>query len=195
MSADHALLQPTTRPVETILERVSLSQWSTYLTKRQATPKRELPTPPKGPLTYLGSQLSAAPFRIYMDVPGRGMLYINDFPTTPSAEVREALMGFRVGDTAALGLSDVQRVQLLCHCTDLNTLSWNISTTRGHTLSVEQNPEGPIAPTQYWKTSLLYLPHLGDTPMLPPRGTHTYMHPPHLAPTPLQWIPKYQPKQ
>jgi hypothetical protein len=40
------------------------------------------------------------------------MLYTIDTPATPSAEVREALVGFRVGDTAALGLSDLERVQL-----------------------------------------------------------------------------------
>ncbi len=44
-------------------------------------------------------------------------------PSTPSAEVRGALMGFRVGDTAALGLSELQRVQLLGQCTDLNTIT------------------------------------------------------------------------
>jgi hypothetical protein len=72
-----------------------------------------------------------------MGAPGRAMLYTKDLPATPSAEVLEALMGFRVGDTAALGLSEAQRDQLLGQCTDLNTLTWTISTIRRHTLPAE----------------------------------------------------------
>jgi hypothetical protein len=90
-----------------------------------------------------------------MGVPRRGMLYINDLPATPSVEAREALMGFRVGETAAPGLSDAQRVQLLGQCTDLNTLTWNKSTICRHTLLAEQNHEGPPPPTQQWNASLL----------------------------------------
>ena len=33
-----------------------------------------------------------------------------------------------------------------------------------------------------------------DTPKLPPKGNHADMHPPHLSPTPLYWIPKYLPE-
>ena len=46
-----------------------------------------------------------------------------DTPSTPSAEVRETLMGFRIGDTAAPRLSELQRVPLLGKCTDLNTMA------------------------------------------------------------------------
>jgi len=51
------------------------------------------------------------------------MLYAMNTPSTPSAEVREALMGFRIGVTAAPGLSELQRVQLLGQCTDVNTIT------------------------------------------------------------------------
>jgi hypothetical protein len=33
------------------------------------------------------------------------MLYVSNLPSSPSAEVREALMGFQVGDTEAPSLS------------------------------------------------------------------------------------------
>ena len=97
-------------------------------------------------------------------------------------------MGFRVGDTTGPSLSEAQRVQLLDQCTDLNTLTWAISTIRRHTLQAEHDPHCHSAPTQQWDTSLLYLPHMRDTPMLPSRGSH-------IAPTPLYWIPKYLPEQ
>jgi hypothetical protein len=146
--ADHACLQPTTRPVESLPERAGLSHWSTYPTQRPANSQGEQPTPPRGQLPYLGSQRNDAPFRIHKGIPCRGMLYTNDNPDTPPVEVREALMGFRVGDTTGHGLSEAQRVQLLGQCTDLNTLTWTISTIRRQTLLAEQDPHCPSAPTQ-----------------------------------------------
>jgi hypothetical protein len=95
LSTIHARLQHTTRPVESALERVGLFQWTTRPSRWPTTGQGELPAPPKDPLPYMGSQLNAAPFRIYKEIPGRGMLYTDNNPTSPSAEVREALMGFR----------------------------------------------------------------------------------------------------
>jgi hypothetical protein len=46
LSAAYAFLKPIIRPVETILKRVGLTQWSTYSTKRPAIPNREQPIPP-----------------------------------------------------------------------------------------------------------------------------------------------------
>ncbi len=126
-----------------------------------------------------------------MGVSGRGMLYTKDNSTTESAVVREAVMGFRVRDTAAYGLSEAQRVQMLGQCTDLDVLTWITSTIRKHTLPLEHDPQGPSTPTQQWNTFVLDLPHLGDTPMPLPRGTPADTLPPHLAPSPLQWTPKY----
>jgi hypothetical protein len=54
-----------------------------------------------------------APFRVHNGILGRGMLYASETPSTPSVEVRKALMEFRIGDTAAPKLSALQRVQLL----------------------------------------------------------------------------------
>ena len=41
----------------------------------------------------------------YNSCTGKGMLYVSNLPSSPSAEVREALMGFQVGDTEAPSLS------------------------------------------------------------------------------------------
>ena len=81
--------------------------WSTYYTHQPQASQGAQLTPPWGPLPYLGTHPNTTPFRVRNGIPSRGMLYAMDTPATPSAEVREALMGFRVGDTAALGLSEL----------------------------------------------------------------------------------------
>ena len=127
------------------------------------------------------------------------MLYVMDSPAPPSAEVREALynMGFRVGDTAAPCLSELHRVQLLSQCTDLNTLTWTISTIRTHTLPTEHDPKCTPSPTHQRGgfTSSLALPGVMVIPFLPRGGAFTLPSAPLLAPTPLMWTPKYQPEQ
>ncbi len=50
LSADHSLLQQPARPVESVLERAGLAQWSTHPTQRATTSNGEQPTPPKRPL-------------------------------------------------------------------------------------------------------------------------------------------------
>ena len=97
--------------------------WSTHPSHQPGDSQRAQPTPSRGPLPYMGTQPNTAPFRIHNGIPGRGILYAMDTPATPSAEVREAFMGFRVGDTAAPCLSELRRVQLLGQCTDLNTIT------------------------------------------------------------------------
>jgi hypothetical protein len=49
----------------------------------------------------MGTHLDTAPFRVHKGIPGKGMLYVSDTPSTSSAEVREASMGFHIGDTEA----------------------------------------------------------------------------------------------
>ena len=56
----------------------------------------------------MGTRMHTAPFRIHNGIPGTEMLYAMGTPSTPSAEVNHALMGFCTGDTAALGLPDLQ---------------------------------------------------------------------------------------
>jgi len=125
------------------------------------------------------------------------MLYAMDTPATPSAEVREALMGFRVGDIAALGLSELQRVQLLGQCTNLDTITWTISTICTHMLPAEHAPRCTPSPTHGSGgfMSFLALPGVMDIPFIPPRGSFTLPSAPLLPPTPFMWTPKYQPKQ
>ena len=120
------------------------------------------------------------------------MLYAMDTPATPSPEIRETLMGFRVGDTAAPYLYELQRVQLLGQCTDLNTITCTISTIRTHTLPAEYDPMYTPSPTHGngGFASSLALPGVMDIPFLPHGGVFTLPSAPLPAPTPLMWTPK-----
>jgi len=132
LEAKHAHLLPPTRPVDAALETAGLSMWSTHPALRPGNPHQAHHTPTREPLPYLGTHPDTVPFRVHKGIPGRGMLYVSDTSFSPSAEVREALMGVHIGDTAAPGLSALQRVQLLGQCTDLNTLAWTLSIIRSH---------------------------------------------------------------
>jgi hypothetical protein len=97
------------------------------------------------------------------------MLYALDTPSTLSVEVREVLKGFRVRDTAALGLSELYRVQLLGKCTDFDAITWIISTIRTHTFFEEHEPQCTPSPVhrigEY--TSCIALPRMRSIPFLP----------------------------
>ena len=106
-------------------------------------------------------------------------------------------MGFRVGYFAARGLSKLQRDQVLGQCTDLNTITWTISTIRTHTSFAEHDPRCTPSPTQQFGgyTSCLALPGMRDIPFPPLRWAFTLPSAPPPSPTPLPWTPKYQPEQ
>ena len=70
----------------------------------------------------LGIEPNSIHVQIHCGSTGRKMLYEANRPASPTAEVREALMVFREGDTRAPGLSQNQRVHLLGQCTDLNAI-------------------------------------------------------------------------
>ena len=176
------------------METTRLSNWSTYPPHQPEAPHGAQLTPPWGPLPHLGTHPNTSPFRVHNGIPGRGMLYTMDTPTTPSADVMEALMGFRVGDTPAPGLSESQRVQFLGQCADLDIMTWTISTIRMLTLHVERDPQCTPSLTHWNGTSCLDLPSLMDTPSLPPIRALTLPSAPPLAPTPLPFTPKYHPK-
>jgi len=131
------------------------------------------PPPPRGPLPYMGTHPNTSPFQVHNSISGRGMLYTMDTHTPPSTDVREALMGFRVEDTAVPGLSESQRVQLVGQFIDLNTMTWTISKIRSLTLPVERGPRGTPSPTYSIGTSCLASPCDGHA--IPPayRGSHT----------------------
>jgi len=99
-----ARLQLLIIPVDAALATTWLSMWSTHPSPQQGNTQRAQSTPLRGPLPYVGTHPGTAPFRVHNGILGRGMIYALDTPSTPTAEVREALMGFRVGDTAAPGL-------------------------------------------------------------------------------------------
>jgi hypothetical protein len=115
------------------------------------------------------------------------MIYDTDTPATPSAEIKEALVGFRVGDTAALGLSKLHKVQLLGKSTDLDTITSNVFTICTHILLEEHDPKGTPYPTHRsgGYTSYLDLPGMLDTPFLPLGGVLKLPSAPFPAPTPL----------
>jgi hypothetical protein len=83
--------------------------------------------PPRAPFLHLGTHPDSSPFWVHNELSGKDMLYNSNFPSSPSAEVREALMGFCIGDADALVLSTAQRVHLLGQSPDLNSFSWLIA--------------------------------------------------------------------
>ena len=121
LAAVHARIRPPTGRVEKALEDAGLSNWSTYPIHRPTISQDEHHTPPREPLPYLAARQDITPFRIHNGIPCHGILYYKDTPATPCAEIRESLMGFQIGDTAAPGLAE--RVQLLGQCRDLNTMT------------------------------------------------------------------------
>jgi hypothetical protein len=111
LSAEHALLLPPTRPVDAALETAELSMRITHPSPKSGVHTKHNPLPSGSrSIPYLGAHPDTPPCWVYNGNPGRGMLYVSNTPSTPSAEVMETLMGFRIGDTAASGLSALQRV-------------------------------------------------------------------------------------
>ena len=69
-------------------------------------------------------------FRFTRGKPAPGLLiYQGTSLRKPPADVREALMGFELGDTAAPTLCEEQRRHLLGQCIYINLLTWLIRTT------------------------------------------------------------------
>ena len=140
LEAEHARLVNPTRPVETALEAVGLSDLSTRPTPptvRGLSLSEDIP--PREPLPHMGTHPDTSRFRVHNEIPGNKVLYDSDLPSAPSPEVREALMGFRVGETDVPGLSIAQRVRLLYRCTYLNSISWAITTIRAHDPSLDSD--------------------------------------------------------
>ena len=133
LEAEHAQLVKPIIPVEAALEAVGLSTWSTHpppstdmgLSLNEGLALRES-------LSHLGTHPNTSPFQIQNGIPCNGVLYDSNFLSTPSLEVREALMGFKVGETDIPGLPTSQRVQLLGQSKDLDSISWAIATIRAH---------------------------------------------------------------
>ena len=88
-----------------------------------------------------------SPFRVYNGTTGNGVIYDSNFLSISSPEVREDLMGFRVGEADIPRLSTSQRFQLLGKSRDLNSIIWAIATIRAHTTSLDPASQGPIQST------------------------------------------------
>jgi len=106
LEAEHARLLKPTRPIETSLEASRLSTWSTHPrppTGRDLSLNVDLP--PREPLPHLCTHPNTSPFRVHNGISENGVLYATNLPSTPSPELREALVGFRVGETDVPSLS------------------------------------------------------------------------------------------
>jgi hypothetical protein len=79
--------------------------------------------PPPTVLPRFGTKSNPNPAAGHGAHPSPGLLYREGTITTPSPEVRETLMGFTAGDTAAQGLTTEQRNHMMGQCTNLDILS------------------------------------------------------------------------
>ena len=130
-----------------------------------------------------------APFRIHKGIPGRGMIFVLDTPSSPYVKAKEALTGFHIGDIDAPGLSALQRIQLLGQYTTLNTLAWTLSTIRTHASLAEDDPSctSPLTHKNCGYMSSQALSGMMDIPFLPLGGSSTLSSVPSTTPTPHPW--------
>ncbi len=96
--------------------------------------------------------------------------------TTPSPEVRETLMGFTSGETAAPGLSPAQRIHILGMCTDLNILHWTIAQTTNPGHPHPQIGDNKMIPRTTTYTFSQPLPNLEGAPALPTEGSPVHQN-------------------
>ena len=100
--AEHARVpKPSSRPIEVALEANGLSTWSTRPTpphpKGERYPAKRTHSQGSRSRIYMGThQPDTSPLRVYNGLPGKGMLYVANLPSTPSTEVREALIIYRL---------------------------------------------------------------------------------------------------
>ncbi len=105
----HFRLPAPKQPIQTALTNAGLQAWIEHPSPQPAKGSSTTPTnvDPNHmeSLPRLGTHLNSPHFRIHNAFLGRGMLYIANRPASPIAEVREALMGFCVGNTRTPGLA------------------------------------------------------------------------------------------
>ena len=85
--------------------------------------------------------------------PALGMLRLNGVPTIPTADIKELCMGFHVGDTKAIELTEDERSHLLGKCIDRHLLTWlvrQISTNPGPGSEPPRPPPPPPTPAPSW---------------------------------------------
>ena len=125
-------LSNSPRTVDEILAKNGLEEWST-----PDTTVRDMPIRTHTTLPRFGTRSATRPSTNHGGSPPTGLLFKDGTLTSPSPEVRETLMVFTTGDTAAPGLTIDHRNHMLGQYTDLNILSWALaiisSTPRGYT--------------------------------------------------------------
>ena len=139
-----ALPTPTT-PINDTLSRSNLQDWHT----QPLTAGYNMPPSGRDAYNTAGKPQVALPkfvcfprshkYRFHRGRPGPGLLIHHNSLMEPSADIRELLMGFHIGDTAAPTLAETQRRHLLGQCIDVNLLSWLVRTTSPPTTS----PQSP----------------------------------------------------
>ncbi len=152
--------------------------------------------PPRGSRPHLGTHPDIPPFRVRNGTPGRGMIYTSNLPSTPFAEIKEALMGFRVRYTDARGLSTLQKIHLFGQFTDLNSIAWTKSTIRTYTSSKEpsSSTERSLTTRASGYTSSQAIPCMEDVFGLPYLETTPFPSVPTPPPMPHQWTPMFTPE-
>jgi hypothetical protein len=102
-----------------------------------------------------------------------GLLIRGGILTSPSPDVREVLMGFTNGDTAAEGLSPGLRIHILGQCTDFNILQWTLAQAIASSLEdgTSHLREHPGRPWEHTYTFSQPLPDLREAHALPSGDT------------------------
>ena len=148
-------------------------------------------------------------FRTHKGRPGPGLLIHNNELKEPTADIREVLMGFRMRDTAAPGLSEEQRRHLLGQCIDINLLTWLMRETTQPAPHQHQPPNAttrtaiaPLTLSQFAPGTFNRTPDNPLTQPPPDLSNRPCLRlntpaPPHHEepPDPIAWAPLWTPEQ
>ena len=124
--------------------------------------------------------------RIQAGIPGAGLLYLKDKITEPNSTIKEILMGFQPGTTAAPGLSEMDRCQILGQTSDINIITWLITQATLTTQATKQSLHTTLTQHSIIDHSL---------PLLPYYNNKTNTQPNLSPPQPTLWQPLYNPEE
>jgi ribonuclease HI len=141
--------------------------------------------PPHIALAKITGHLNSPAFRTQAGIPGTGLLYYKDTLLKPSATIKEHLMGFHEGTTAAPGLSETDRCQILGQAPDINILTWLLTQA---VLTTQTHKPAPHAALTQPPTIESSLPTL----LGPDNTTYTPLNP--TPPQPIPWQPLHNPE-
>ncbi len=125
---------------------------------RHTTHHTQHPLPPHIALPKITCHLNSPAFRTQRGIPGTGLLDYKDKLPEPSPTIKEHLMGFHQGATAAPGLSENDRCQILGQAPDINILTWLITQATLTTKNTETGTQHNTHTTLNHITQLTYPP-------------------------------------